>query len=113
MALTVKQIEEQITAKRGNFAAVARVLGVTRTAIARRVAKSERLQQVTEEARATMLDKAENVLYSRALEGHTAELIFFLKTQGKARGYTEKQVIEHKIDLTSMSDDELERLANG
>jgi hypothetical protein len=38
-----------------------------------------------------MLDNAETALYDDALNGNTTALIFFLKTQGKSRGYTERQ----------------------
>lgn len=44
-----------------------------------------------ESARETMLDNAESILYKKVLEGSTVELLFFLKTQGKDRGYTERQ----------------------
>ena len=42
------------------------------------------------EARETMLDTAESVLYSKILAGDITALIFFLKTQGKSRGYIER-----------------------
>jgi hypothetical protein len=38
-----------------------------------------------------MLDNAESVLYKKVLEGSTPELLFFLKTQGRFRGYVERQ----------------------
>lgn len=95
MKATVAEIEKAIHDKRGNVAAVARSFGMARKNIYERINKSERLQNALENARATMLDNAETVLYEKVLEGHTAELIFFLKTQGKNRGYTEKQEIDH------------------
>jgi hypothetical protein len=88
--LTVRRIEEQLAVKRGNVAATARALGVHRTTIHRRIQKSPVLQAALEEARETMLDNAERQLYDEALDGNTAALIFFLKTQGKSRGYTER-----------------------
>lgn len=95
MALKVSEIEEAIYQTRGNLSAVARGFAVSRQAIQKRVNNSERLQKALEDARENMLDAAENVLYEKALQGETAELIFFLKTQGKRRGYTEKQEVEH------------------
>lgn len=44
-------------------------------------------------AREELLDFAESVLFKKVREGHTAELIFFLKTKGKSRGYIERQEI--------------------
>jgi Flp pilus assembly protein CpaB len=40
-----------------------------------------------------MLDNAESILYKKVLEGSTPELLFFLKTQGKRRGYVERSEV--------------------
>ncbi|PKM70616.1 MAG: PBSX family phage terminase large subunit, partial [Firmicutes bacterium HGW-Firmicutes-18] len=40
-----------------------------------------------------MVDNVESVLYNKALEGDTTSVIFFLKTQGKGRGYVERQEV--------------------
>jgi len=74
----------------GNVAAVARRAGVSRAAIMKRVDQVPSLKEVLTEARETMLDDAEGVLYRKVLEGSTPELIFFLKTQGRRRGYSER-----------------------
>lgn len=89
--LTVSKIEQAIHDKRGNIAAVARSLGVARKTIYNRVEASPTLKTALEEARDTMLDNAERALYDEALNGNITALIFFLKTQGKRRGYTERQ----------------------
>ena len=88
-----KRIEELLREKRGNIAATARAVGLSRTQIYKRIQKSKHLQEVLAEARETMLDNAETTLYDEALAGNTAALIFFLKTQGKSRGYTERQEV--------------------
>jgi hypothetical protein len=75
---------------KGNVAAVARKFGVSRGTILNRVNESPTLQKVLHDARESMLDNAESVLYAKVLAGSTPELIFFLKTQGKSRGYIEK-----------------------
>ena len=51
------------------------------------------LWETINEARETMLDNAESVLYQKVLAGSTPELLFFLKTQGKRRGYVERQEV--------------------
>ena len=112
--ITNAEVEALIQPTRGNMASIARHLGVTRSAISLRVSKSENLTKLIEEARESMLDDAESSLYKQVLAGNTAALIFFLKTQGHRRGYTEKQQIEHSgqldINVSELSDEELERI---
>jgi hypothetical protein len=91
--ITIKQVEPLIDELKGNVAAIARRLGVNRSTVWSRIQQSEKLISSIAQARETMLDNAESVLYSRVLEGHTAELLFFLKTQGYRRGYVERREI--------------------
>jgi molybdate-binding protein len=106
--IAVEQLQPLLEDNKGNVAAVARKLGVSRTAVYNRINESATLQQVLADARESMLDNAESVLYKKVLEGSTAELIFFLKTQGRNRGYVERQEIDHRMkDVSELSDDEL------
>jgi hypothetical protein len=89
--ITVQAIKDAIKLKRGNISAVARSFDVSRNAIDNRINKSDVLKAALQEARNTMLDNAETALYDDALNGNTTALIFFLKTQGKSRGYIERQ----------------------
>lgn len=98
--LTIAGLEKAIYEKRGNLAAIGRQFDVTRQAVAKRVHGSAKLQKAWDEARETMLDNAETELYDQMLNGNTAALIFFLKTQGKGRGYVERQEIEQDGDVT-------------
>ena len=41
------------------------------------------------------IDYVESKLYGRIDDEDTTAMIFFLKTQGKSRGYIEKQIIEN------------------
>jgi len=50
-------------------------------------------QSEIERCRDLALDIAEYKLLQAINEGRTAELIFFLKTQGKSRGYIERQEV--------------------
>ena len=89
--VTIDALEKAITEKRGNLAAVGRSFGIHRSTVSKRVKNSVRLQKAWDEARETMLDNAETELYDQALDGNTTALLFFLKTQGKSRGYVERQ----------------------
>jgi len=95
MASTVKvsDIEPLVNKYKGNVAAIARYLGVSRATIHSRMNDSATLKAAIVDAREEMLDNAESVLYDQALKGNTTALIFFLKTQGRGRGYVER--MEH------------------
>jgi GTP cyclohydrolase II len=84
-------VRDAILAKRGNVAAVALGFHVSRTTVYARIKEEPALREVLNEARETMLDHAESQLYAQAMNGNTTALIFLLKTQGKARGYIERQ----------------------
>lgn len=91
--VTVSALKDAIKEKRGNLSAVARAFGLSRNAILYRIDKSDDLKEAVRQARETMLDNAETTLYDEAINGNVTALIFFLKTQGKSRGYTERQEI--------------------
>lgn len=86
-------VAEALRATRGNVAAAADRLGMTRTSLWHRIARSPLLQRVRDEARETVLDAAEAKLEELALRGEVAPLIFLLKTRGRSRGYVER--LEH------------------
>ena len=90
MALKLKPVEDKLRELRGNMAAVGRVFGVTRQAVADFVSRHAKRREVFVEARASMLDDAENSLYDAVVRGEAWAVFFYLKTQGKKRGYVEK-----------------------
>mgnify|MGYP000904864872 CR=1 FL=1 len=91
LKLDIKTLEAQIIAMSGNISAVARNFGVHRHTIQARIDKHKDLKRLLDDTRETMLDNAESQLYTKVLSGDTLALIFFLKTQGKKRGYVERQ----------------------
>lgn len=109
--IATEPLRQLLEENKGNVAAVARRLGVSRTALYNRINDSPTLKQALADARETMLDNAESVLYKKVLEGSTPELLFFLKTQGRNRGYVERQELDVRTrDVTQLSDDELEAI---
>lgn len=72
--------------------------------------KNNGLWPMVEDAREKMLDNVESALYQQALSGNTVAMIFFLKTQGKKRGWVERQEItgadgeamKHTISFTEI-----------
>ena len=75
----------------GNVAAAARELGVTRQGLYLFIRKHPDCAAELEETRESAKDNIETVLYSKALAGEAWAVCFFLKTQAKDRGYTERQ----------------------
>ncbi len=94
--VTVEEVEPLIAESRGNVAVIARKLGVSRGTIWNRCNESTTLMAALSDARETMLDNAESMLYKKVMEGSTIELLFFLKTQGRNRGYVERHEVTGK-----------------
>ena len=55
--------------------------------------KDKQFAGKVDEVREGLLDFAEHQLLSNIKDGKTAEILFYLKTKGKARGYIERQEI--------------------
>lgn len=93
--LAKRSVKASIAKYFGNISAVARSFGVSRNAVYNFVKiKHPEMWAYVEEQRQVWLDDAESELRRQAMEdGNTTALIFFLKTQGKGRGYTERQEI--------------------
>jgi hypothetical protein len=79
-----------VTELSGNVAAVAKRFGVARQSVADLIDRRPALRTVARDAREGMLDNAESALYRAVLAGEAWAVCFFLKTQGKSRGYVER-----------------------
>ena len=91
-----EEVTKAIEDAKGFISAAARRLGC-QPATVRAYAKCyASVQAAMPDARESMLDTAESVLYRKILDGDTTALIFFLKTQGKSRGYIERQEIRSR-----------------
>ena len=85
--VTDDEIREGIGRRSGNITAVARSLRCSRETVYKRLRQSEELRDTLAEAREATLDRAEQFLFEKCEAGDTTGLIFFLKTQGRSRGY--------------------------
>jgi phage terminase small subunit len=86
--LSVTVVSQALKQCFGNMAAASRSLGIDRTTIFRFVKKHSDLIECVETMRETMLDNAETALNKAILAGESWAVCFFLKTQGRRRGYT-------------------------
>lgn len=91
--LKAQEVIEQLEKYSGNLTAAAKALGVDRTTIYRHMEKHPTVRQALDTARETMIDNVESRLYKSALDGEAWAVCFFLKTQAKHRGYTERQEV--------------------
>ena len=82
-------VAKAINTYKGNISAIARAFNRDRKTVYEYIRKNDLWDKV-EEARETMVDNVESALYQQALSGNTTAMIFFLKTQGKDRGYVER-----------------------
>jgi len=100
-AADIARIPDLMQEKHGNIAAVARALGIDRAALWRRIEASASLKAIKQDIKESFIDDIEAILEEKALAGSTAEMIFYLKTQGRHRGYSERS--ELKLDITRIS----------
>lgn len=102
--LSVEKVEAMLRKHSGNKGAVAKACGVSRTAVQLYIKDRPRLQAITEECKESLIDVAENSLEKAMRAGEAWAVCFFLKTQGKSRGYIERteqsQVGELRMVLT-------------
>ena len=68
------------------------------------------VKEARESVREKRHDYVENALMNRIDIGDTTAIIFYLKTQCKARGYVERQEIDLNVDFTRLSDEDLQRI---
>ena len=95
---TEEQIAKALKASGGLITHAARKLGVTQPAVSQRVKSSEFLQAVIQEITESTLDLAESQLMEKIREGHIAAIIFYLKTKGRDRGFSERMEINANIN---------------
>ena len=90
---TVEDVLPLVAEKNGNISAMARALGCSRHVIYQRCEESATLKQALEDAKESMTDNVESAFYREILNGNVTAMIFYLKTQGKKRGYVERQEV--------------------
>ena len=88
---TAARIIKAIGETNGLLTVAAAKAGVSYTTINRYVADFPSVKQAAIDAHERMLDFAEGKLYSKIKAGDNVAILFYLKTQGKARGYIERQ----------------------
>lgn len=109
--LKAEPVAAEIVKLGGNLTAVAKVFGVARQSLKDFIDKNEHLIAIYNDSREGMLDNAESALYRAVLAGEAWAVCFFLKTQGKVRGYVEKIQTESQVTQTPSMDVDLSKLS--
>jgi predicted RNA binding protein with dsRBD fold (UPF0201 family) len=86
----VDEIARALRAAEGIISNAAQRLGVTRQAVHARISRHPTLQAVRDEARESVTDLAESMLIENIRRGEAWAVCFYLKTQGRDRGYVER-----------------------
>ena len=82
----------------GIMAHAARKLGLERSTLHKRIHENPKLMESLEAAKERNLDLAESKLMQAINDRELTAIIFYLKTQGKRRGYIERHEFDH-IDM--------------
>ncbi len=92
---TAVQVEDALRKAAGNVTAAARGLGMSRTALHRRISRSQDLQRVLQEEREALVDMAESALRAEVLERNMTAIIWTLKAspEAKRRGWSERHEV--------------------
>ena len=93
MAITAEQAIEAIQESGGFVTEVARRLGITRRHVYNLRDKYVTVAEALVDERERQLDHAELQLHKQIKAGNMTAIIFYLKTQGKQRGYVERQEV--------------------
>ena len=95
---TDAQVVAALQQSGGIMAHAARKLGLDRSTLHTRIHNNQSLMDAMAEAKETNLDVAETKLMQAINKGELAAVFFYLKTQGKKRGYIERHEFDH-IDV--------------
>ena len=88
---TAQRIIKAIQESNGLLTLASKKAGLGYTTVWRYTQDFPSVKQAVIEAKERMLDFAEGKLYEKIKSGDNAAIIFYLKTQGKGRGYIERQ----------------------
>ena len=89
-----KALIDALTKSLGIVTTACKQFGGGRTTYYQWLREDPEFKKAVADVKEVALDFAESQLHKQIQEGNTTATIFYLKTQGKARGYVERQEIE-------------------
>ncbi len=97
---TPEQIVAALKRSQGMISVASRQLGCQRQTIYNMMARHPDIEETVSEERDMMLDTAELKLGEAVEKGEQWAICFYLKTQGRKRGYSEKRELDVEGKLT-------------
>ena len=97
-SLTKEGLSRVLIQTRGNIKNTAQSFQVARNTIYKKIHEWD-LEEVVNEAREVRIDMVESALDDAIQEGNVTAIIFFLKTQGRSRGYVERQDVNFSGEI--------------
>lgn len=88
---------EALKASLGNISEATKAIGINRKTYYTWLKEDQDFAQSVDNITESQIDYVESKLLERIREGDTTATIFYLKTKGKKRGYSEKLELEAKI----------------
>lgn len=112
---TNEQIAKAIIKANGQIYVAAKYLKCQHSTIYSRFKNFPELRALAQSYKDLITDQVEQVLIKKALEAQEPWAVtFWLKTQAKHRGYTERTESSNlNIDFSKLTDEQLQRIANG
>ena len=90
---TAQRIINNMNAAHGLLTSVSKLTGIGYRTVCRYAAENAEVQEAIIQAKECALDYAESKLFTAIKKGSMTAIIFYLKTQGKKRGYIERQEV--------------------
>jgi len=108
----LETVKEALIKAKGFISQAAAILQCDTSTVYSYLKRYPELNNVLKEQRETMLDFAESKLMEAISKGNLTAIIFFLKTQGRSRGYYEKieTNTSFSIDRNDIPKDVLDKL---
>lgn len=87
----------------GNISLATKAIGLDRCTFYRWCETDPDFKAKADAVKEVALDFAESALFKQIQDGDTTATIFYLKTQGKNRGYIERQEVDTHISMPSFN----------
>lgn len=105
MDIRKKKLLEALEKNLGVVTTACKMAGLPRSSHYLWMDKDPKYRAAVEELQGVAIDFVESKLFKLIEGGSDAATIFYLKTKGKARGYVERQQLEHAFEQPVFGDD--------